>query len=152
MAVPGINCMRPIAPFGEIASHLKFDSAAMMLLINAAGTRCFSAADRISALVSTGFLPRTPFCSAEKGSKVGAEGLEKLPFRNASPKSGHAGKPRVSEEMVRRKANAQTHPVQARNRPNIASFIGCLEFGFWLLKNYDEALALSVQQDGRVYG
>src|SRR5439155_27260848 len=132
MAVFGINCMRPIAPFGEIASQLKFDSAAMMLLMNAAGTRCFSAADRISALVSTGFSRYNPFCRAKEGSKSGA-GVEK-PFRNASLTSRRAGMAKAIEEMVARKANAQANPVQARNRPNIASFIRYLEFGFWFLR------------------
>src|SRR5437660_2490586 len=101
MAVLGINCMRPIAPFGEIASHLKFDSAAMMLLMNAAGTRCFCAADRISALVSTGFVRHNPFCSAEEGSKVGACGIAKPPFRSASLTSRRAGQPKGIEEKVR---------------------------------------------------
>src|SRR6266567_4276711 len=136
MAVLGINCMRPIAPFGETASHLKFDSAAMMLLMNAAGTRCFSAADRISALVSTGFSTYNPFCRAKEGSKAGA-GVEKPPFRNASLTSRRAGMAKAIEEMVAREANAQANPVQARNRPNIASFISYWSLGFWFLRTFD---------------
>src|SRR5579871_3797541 len=46
--------MRPIAPLGDSAPGLKFDSAATMLFTNAVGTWFFRAAERMRARVSLG--------------------------------------------------------------------------------------------------
>src|SRR5215472_7956905 len=74
-AVSGINCIRPMAPFEEIASQLKFDSAATILFTNAAGTPCFLAAPRMRAWVSTGAANFGSAAEGRAGSTL--KGVEK---------------------------------------------------------------------------
>ena len=53
-AVDGSNCIRPIEPRGETASHRKFDSVATMLFTKAVGTPYFLDADAIGVFTSSG--------------------------------------------------------------------------------------------------
>jgi hypothetical protein len=48
-AVPGINCMRPIAPFGDTASGRYADSTAATLLTNSGRSPCVDAASSINS-------------------------------------------------------------------------------------------------------
>ena len=79
-AVSGINCMSPIAPFGEIAPQLKFDSAATMLCTNAAGTLCLAAAlaikIRVSAFGRIGISATGESSDASGSNGVEATGVE----------------------------------------------------------------------------
>src|SRR5215469_15287254 len=52
-AVDGSNCIRPIEPRDETASHRKFDSVATMLFTRAVGTPCFLDAAAINACTSS---------------------------------------------------------------------------------------------------
>ncbi len=55
LAVPGISCIKPIAPFGDTTVTLKPDSAAMILLTNAGLMPCLRAMARmISFIVNLG--------------------------------------------------------------------------------------------------
>ena len=49
LAVEGISCIRPRAPLGEMASGLKFDSAAMTARTRLGSTPNFLAASRIGS-------------------------------------------------------------------------------------------------------
>ena len=46
LAVPGMSCMSPTAPFSETARALKFDSTAMTARSSSSGSWYFSAACR----------------------------------------------------------------------------------------------------------
>ena len=81
-AVDGSNCMRPIEPRDETASHRKFDSVATMLFTRAVGTPCFLDADAIKACTSSNlraarFFAATTRCKAphRPAARI-ADGLE----------------------------------------------------------------------------
>src|SRR5215475_4468595 len=70
-AVDGSNCIRPIEPRDETASHRKLDSAATMPFTRPMGTPCFLDADAINACTSsslraTRFSPATTHCKARR--------------------------------------------------------------------------------------
>src|SRR5215469_16707804 len=69
-AVDGSNCIRPIAPRDETASHRKFDSVATTLFTRAVGTPCFLDADAISAFTSSR-LRAARFSAATAGCTAG---------------------------------------------------------------------------------